>query len=161
MEMQTTPPVTPDFNPFRTWGLWGVVIGGFALILVFIQIFGPMMEPKPPAGVQIGEIAGDMARSAWGSFFGLEAAAAEPEPVSYKMYLAFVAPILGVISVLLAMISGLMGENWRFAAYGTSLGAAAVLFHFFWWIAILVCGVILLVAIIENLGSFFTFGFFD
>ena len=158
-QIDPTTPAPP--NPFRTWGLWAVTLGGLAVCLVFFQIFGPMMEPKPSVGTQIGEIAGDMKRAAWKSFFGLSNEVAEPEPVQNTFYLALAAPVMGVIAIVLAMVSGVMGENWRFAAYGTSLGAAAVLFHFFWWIALLVCGVILLVAIIENLGSFFSFGFFD
>lgn len=161
MDSQTTPPTSPEISPFRTWGLWAVLLGGFAVILVLYQIFGPMTEPKPSVGTQIGEIAGDMKRAAWRSFFGLSNEVAEPERVSMMVHLALVAPILGVVAILLSVISGVRGENWRFAAYGTGLGAAAVVFHFFWWVALLVCGVLLLVAIIENLGDFFTFSLWD
>lgn len=141
----------------KTWGFWAVVIGAIALVLVFVQIFGPMMDPKPSVGTQIGEIAGDIKRSAWRSFFGLSNATAEPEPVSSVIYLALVAPVLGVLAIVLSLISGVLRENWRYRVYGTGLGAAAVLFHFFWWMALLVAGVLILVAIIENLGDIFSF----
>lgn len=36
-------------------------------------------------------------------------------------------------------------------------GVAAVVFHFFRWVAILVAGVVLLVTIIENIGDIFSF----
>ena len=158
MEQQTTPPLP---NPLRTWGLWAVGLAALSLGLVFYQIFAPMMEPKPSAGTQIGQIAGDMSRAAWRSFFGLEAEVAEPEAVSSFAYLAVAAPIMGVVAIVLSLISGIRGENYHFAMYGTGMGAAAILFHFFWWVALLICGVMLLIAIIENLGSIFSFGLWD
>lgn len=59
------------------------------------------------------------------------------------------------------MLSGILRENWHHAVYGTGLGLTAVLFYFFWWVALLICEVMLLIAIIENLGSFFSFGLWD
>ena len=149
---------TEDQSPFRTWGFWGVALGAASLILVFIQIFGPMTEPAPSVGAQIGEIAGDMKRAAWKSFFGLKEEAPVEEATSYKMYLALAAPIIGVVAIVLSLISGVLRENWRYALYGTGLGASAILFHFFWWVAILIAAVIILGSIIENLGDFFSFG---
>ena len=158
MTMPATDPTPPSFNLFRTWGLWAVVLGALSLIVVMYQIFAPLSEPSPSVGTQIGEIAGDMKRAAWRSFFGMSNEVAEPAPVKSAVYLLYVAPVMGVVAIVLALISRIMGENWHFAAYGTGLGAAAVLFHFFWWMALLICGVLLLVAIIENLGDFFSFG---
>lgn len=146
-----------DESPFRRWGFWGVILGAAALILVFIQIFGPMLDPAPSAGAQIGEIAGDIKRAAWRSFFGLAPDAPEPQEAPFSIYLAMAAPIIGVIAVVLSLISGVMRENWRYAAYGTGLGASAILFHFFWWVALLFAAVLIIVAIIENIGEIFSF----
>lgn len=145
-------------GPLRRWGFWAVMVGATALVLVFIQIFGPTLEPKPSAGVQIGEIAGEIKRSAWRSFFGLSNETATPEPVSATNYLALAAPVLGVIAIVLSLISGVLRENWRYPVYATGLGASAILFHFFWWMALLVAGVLLLAVIIENIGDIFSFG---
>ncbi|MFK7834596.1 MAG: hypothetical protein AB8B60_00115 [Sulfitobacter sp.] len=120
-----------------------------------------MFETKPSAGAQIGEIAGEIKRSAWRTLLGLPKPAPEPVSPSLWVYTAMAAPILGVAAILLSVISGVMRENWRFAVYGTSLGVAAVVFQFFWWVAILIAGVVLLVTIIENMGGIFGFGFFD
>ncbi|MEM7173561.1 MAG: hypothetical protein AAF530_25595 [Pseudomonadota bacterium] len=147
-----------DDGPFKKWGFWAVIVGAVALILVFIQIGAPMMEPKPSVGTQIGEIAGEIKRSAWRSFLGLSGGNIEPEPVSATSYLTLTAPILGVVAIVLALISGLLRENWRYPVYATGLGASAILFHFFWWIALLFAGVLILVAIIENIGDIFNFG---
>ena len=153
------PPETPsDPNPFRLWGTWAVILGGVALLLVLIQIFGPSFEPKPSAGQQIGEIAGEMKRAAWRSFLGLKQPEAEPVPASVLDYLALAGPVLGLGAILLSIVSGFRREGWRLPAYGTALGASAILFQLFWWVALLIAGVIILVAIIENLGDFFSFG---
>jgi hypothetical protein len=142
---------------FRKIGFWAVLAGALAVILVFAQIVGPTLEPTPSVASQIGEIAGDIKRSAWRSFLGLP----KPEPVVEAVpvwrYLAFAGPILGVVALVLSLVSGVMRENWRYPVYGASLGAAAIVFQFVWWIAILVAGAMLLVAIIENIGDIFSF----
>ena len=150
---------TAEHNPFQTWGLWAVITGATALMLVFLQIGGPMLEPQPSVGTQIGEIAGDIRRSAWRSFFGIETPVAEPEPVGVWPYVALAAPVLGIVAIVLSLISAVRRENWHYPFYGVGLGTAAIVFHFFWWVAALMAGVFLLVAIIENMGDIFG-GFF-
>ncbi len=145
-------------GPLRRWGFWAVLFGATSLILVIFQVFGPTLEPQPSVGTQIGEIAGEIKRSAWRSFFGLSTETAAPEPASAMDYLAVAAPILGVVAIVLSLISGIRRENWRYPAYATGLGASAIIFHFFWWAALLLAGVLLLVAIIENIGDIFSFG---
>ncbi|MEL7026245.1 MAG: hypothetical protein AAGO57_03305 [Pseudomonadota bacterium] len=154
----SVPGTEPVF--LNKWGFWGVIAGAVGLLTVFIQIGLPMMEPQPSVGTQIGEIAGDIRRAAWDSFLGRETAA--PEPVAPKLtdYLIYVAPLLGILAVVLSLISGIRGENKRFALYGGSLGAAAIVFHFFWWAMLLVLGTLLLISIIENIGDIFGGGLF-
>ena len=147
-------------NPFGAWGFWGVLAGALALMLVFLQIVGPTLEPQPSAGDQIGEIAGDIARSAWQSFRGEYVAEPEPAEASVWIALGLAAPILGVIAIVLSMISAIRRENWHYPFYGSGLGAAAIVFYFVWWIALLFAGVLMLVAILENIGSIFGGGLF-
>ncbi|MHA3979619.1 hypothetical protein ACW9UR_18245 [Halovulum sp. GXIMD14794] len=144
-------------HPFRNWGAWAVLTGALALTLVFAQMVGPSLQPGPSAATQVGEIAGEIKRSAWRSFFGLENPKPEPEPVAIWTYLAFAAPILGIIAVVLSLVSGVLRENWRYSVYGACLGVAAILFQYLWWLALLIAGVLLLVAIIENIGEIFSF----
>jgi hypothetical protein len=134
-----------------------VLFGALALALVFFQIAAPSFEPRPSAGAQIGEIAGEIKRSAWRTFLGLPKPEAKAQTVSLSYYLAVAAPILGIVAIVLSLISGVLRENWRYAAYGVSLGAAAIVFQFFWWLALIVVAVIVLVAIIENIGDIFSF----
>ena len=128
-----------------------------ALILVFVQIIGPTFETRPSVAQQVGEIAGEIRRNAWRSFFGLPRPEPEVSAVPVWTYPAIATPVLGVCAILLSLISGLRHENRRYVVYGTSLGAAAMLFHFFWWVTLLIAGVAILVAIIENIGDIFSF----
>ncbi len=152
--------VQSDLNITRRWGFWGVLVGAIGLGMVFWNIAAPMMEPSPSIGSQIGEIAGDMRRAAWRSFFGLEAEAPAEVATPWTAYLAILAPGLGLLAIVLSVISGVKGENRRFVLYGTGLGASAIVFHFFWLVALLVVGMMLLIAVVENIGDIFGGGLF-
>ena len=127
------------------------------MLLVFVQIGGPMFETRPSAATQIGEIAGEIKRSAWRSFFGLPTPEAETRSVPVWSYVAMATPVMGIVAIVLSLISGVLRENWRYPTYGTGLGVAAIVFHYLWWVALLVAGMFLLVAIIENIGDIFSF----
>ena len=157
METQahTPSPVPPHI--FKLWGVCAVVIGALALIVVLVQIFGPSTSPEPSVATSIGEIAGEIKRSAWRSFFGLAQPEPEVVPTTLKDWLPLAGPALGIVAVLLSLVSGLKHENWRLPAYGAGLGASAIVFYTLWWVALLVLGAMILVAIIENIGDIFSF----
>ncbi|MEQ8305764.1 MAG: hypothetical protein RIA09_04315 [Hoeflea sp.] len=145
----------PEF--FRKWGFWAVIAGAAALMLVFVQIAGPGFEPKPSVATQVGEIAGEIKRSAWRTFLGMPKEPAQPEvSASLSTYAVFAGPALGLVAIVLSLFSGIARENRKYAAYGVSLGCTAVLFHFFWWLALLFAGVALMIAIINNIGDIFS-----
>jgi hypothetical protein len=146
-------PPGPEPHPFHTFGLWAVVAGGLGLIAVFVHMVYPNLQPAPTVGTQVGEIAGDMARSAWQSFRGIDPPAPVEEPVDLWHYLAIVGPTFGVVALILSLVSGLRRENWHYPAYGAGLGIAAITFQFIWLVAMLIMGVMLLVAIVENIGG--------
>ena len=152
-------PNSPDPSPFprlvRSWGAWAVLFGAIGLMLVMAQIIGPSFQDQPSAATQIGEMAGEMRRAAWRSFLGLEQPAPEPTPTPIWTYLAGVAPVLGCVAIILSLVSALKRENWRLPTYGAGLGVAAIVFQFVWWVVLLVAGVLLLIAIIENIGDIF------
>lgn len=155
--MTPQPPTPLAPSPFRHVGFWALVAAALGLLIVLIGIGLPMMDPKPSVGTQIGEIAGEMRRAAWRGFFGL--AAPEPEPVptgtQWQSILAMFGPALGALAVILGVVSGVKGENWRYAAYAGTLGIMAIVFQFFWWVALLITGVIIIVAILDNIGDIF------
>lgn len=139
----------------RQWGFWAVLAGAVSMVLVLAQIVGPSLEPGPSAASRIGEMAGEIRRSAWRALLGLPRETSQEVSVSLWSYLAVAAPLSGVVAVVLSVISGVLRENWRYRVYATGLGVAAITFQFFWWVALLVAGVVLLVAIIENMSDIF------
>jgi len=157
--MEIWPEIAPSrrLSPLRKTGFWAVLIGASAIVLVFLQIVGPALEPQPSAASQIGEIAGEIKRSAWRTLLGLPKPQPIMEPATIWSYLAVVAPILGAIGLVLSLLSGVRRENWRYAVFGASLSAAALVFQFVWWVILLVLGVLFLIAIIENIGDIFSF----
>lgn len=146
---------SPDFKFLKTWGFWAVSTGALGLILVFAQIVGPMSTPQPSAGTQIGEIAGDISRAAWRSFFGMEPEEAAPVDPPIWLYVGFAGSILGVMAIVLSLISAILREHWHYPAYGLGFGVAAVVFQFVWWLAVIFMAMALLVAIVENIGDIF------
>lgn len=47
-----------------SWGLWAIICGAVAMTLVFVQMQLLTGQETTPIGQQIGEIAGDIKRSA-------------------------------------------------------------------------------------------------
>lgn len=146
-----------------SWGLWAIICGAVAIALVFVQIqLLSGTSEAVPIGQQIGEIAGDIKRSAWRSFLGLAPPEPEPVPISRReqvfdvIYTAI--PVIGCLAIVLAAVSLLKRENWRLGFYGVALGGGAILFQYLWWMAILILGFILLIKIVENIGDIFSFG---
>ncbi len=138
------------------WGFWALCTGALALMLVFLQIAGPMLEPQQSVGSQIGEIAGDMKRAAWRSFFGLEPDAEQLVRPSLWHYFAVVAPMFGIVAIALSVISKVKKEHRQFPIYATGFGVTAILFQYLWWLALLVAGIMLIISVIQNLGDFFS-----
>jgi hypothetical protein len=159
----THAPTLPDLA--RTWGFWGIVLGTLGVLCVFLPIAIEQATPEPAgsAAAKIGEIAGEMKRAAWRSFFGLSQPEIAPPPPPSMMarslgMMGIAAPVLGALAILLSMVSFVTRENRTLATYAVCLGGGALLAQFLWWALLLVCGIILLVTIIQNLGEFFSFG---
>jgi hypothetical protein len=67
-------------------------------------------------------------------------------------------PAMGVFAILLAIIGAVHRESGRLVAYGLVLGTAAILLQIFFWVLMLICGVILLVEVLRNLDSIMSLG---
>lgn len=135
------------------WGMLAIGTGALALVLAMLVIFAGPFAPQQSVGTTIGDIAGDIVSAARRSVQGLEQPAPAPRGWDIDRILATLAPILGVGAVVLAVLSAVTREPWRLASYGAALGGAAIVVQVIWWVALLICGIVLLVAIIENLGG--------
>ena len=135
------------------WGHFAIGTGALALALAVLHVFGGPFTPQPSVGTTVGEIAGEMRAAA------LRAVSGEPQPApvprgwDIDRILMLAAPLFGVVAIVLSMVSALRREGLRLAGYGAALGVGAFVFQLIWWIAALIAGVILLVAIVENIGD--------
>lgn len=156
--MDDTQHPSPLFE--NRWGLVATVCGAIALCLVFAQMQLIMGQETASIGQQIGEIAGDIKRSAMRSLQGLPPPEPAPIPLSQRLSEIFfvAAPIAAGIAFVISAVSFVKREHPRLGIYGIVLAGSAILFQFVWWMAILVLGCLLLVKIVENIGDIFSFG---
>lgn len=135
---------------------WAYAAAGFgiaALAVAVLTVFGGPFTPQPSVGQTIGEIAGDMRASALRAVRGEEQPPPVPQPWDIDRILMITAPLLAVGAIALSLVSAIRREGLKLASYGAILGTSAIVFQFVWWIALLICGMILLVSIMENLGD--------
>ena len=148
---------TPD-QPIP-FSLAAIALGGAGLVIALLVVFAGPFTPQPDIGTQIGEIAGNMRAAAWRSFFGLE----QPETTIVQpqwdtdRILMVAAPAVGVLGILAAIIAFIRREPRRFAAYGLAVSVCAVFVQALLAIVLIIAGVMLLIAIIQNLDSIFGF----
>lgn len=135
------------------WGYAAVVFGVAALAIAMLTVFGGPFSPQPSVGQTIGEIAGDMRASALRAVRGEEQPPPVPQPWDIDRVLMVTAPLLAVGAIALSLVSAIRREGLKLASYGAVLGVSAIVFQFVWWIALLICGMILLVSIMENFGD--------
>jgi hypothetical protein len=135
------------------WGHFAIGAGALALSLAVLHVFGGPFAPQPSVGTTVGEIAGEMRAAALRAVNGEPQPAPVPRGWDIDRVLLVAAPLLGVLAIVLSMVAALRREGLRLAGYGAALGIGAILFQLVWWIAALIAGVILLVAIVENIGD--------
>lgn len=135
------------------WGHVAMGTGAFALALAMLHMFGGPFAPQSSVGTTVGEIAGEMRAAALRAVSGAAQPAPEPRGWDIDRILMLAAPLFGVLAVVLSMVAALRREELRLAGYGAALGVGAIVFQLVWWIAALIAGVIVLVAIIENIGD--------
>jgi hypothetical protein len=135
------------------WGHVAMGTGALALALAMLHVFGGPFAPQPSVGISVGEIAGEMRAAALRAVNGEPQPAPVPRGWDADRILALAGPLVGVLAILLSMVATLRRDGLRLAGYGAALGVGAIVFQMVWWIALLIAGTILLVAIIQNIGE--------
>ena len=132
------------------WGAASVLIGGIALIVSSLVIFAGPFAPQQSVGTSIGQIIGEISLSAMNTVRG----AAAPDPVAtawdIDRILMITGPVLAVLGFFTAVIAYFRDPKSRLPTYGTALGAAAITLQFFWMLALIIIGGMILIAIITE-----------
>ena len=142
-------------TPPAKFGLAGVMLGIASIIVILIQ-FSAVFEPQEKSsGMVIGEIAADIKQSAARALTGKPA----PDPVAprrdYRQFMTIAALCVAGLAAVLGSIGLYRNEPHRLSYMAVGLGISAFVMQYVFWLAILICGVALLISIIGNLDSIF------
>lgn len=135
------------------FGLLTLILGALALLTAAVVIYAGPFGPQQEIGVSIGEIAGDIAKSAWREMRNLPHPEATAAPLSIDDYLQMAVAALGVLALVAGILAIVRHEPWRPVAGGLTLAGLALALQFVFWVVAVIVGVVLLVAIISNLGE--------
>ncbi len=137
-----------------TFGLIGFILGLIALTLVAIQVSAIMDPPKQSAATSIGEIAAEIRDSAKRAISGEEAPAAAPQnDFSITQIMTVVGSVLGGLAAILGAVSLFRQEQRTLGLFAIGFGTGAIIMQYVFWLAVIICGALLLISIISNLDG--------
>ncbi|MDX5361475.1 MAG: hypothetical protein LPL00_08550 [Alphaproteobacteria bacterium] len=138
-----------------TVGWLGFATGAAALIATLVVFWAGPFAPHPPAGVTIGELAAEIARSAARSVAGQP----QPEPVARALdiddYLEIGVGVLAGLAIVLGVAALIRHERRAAAVSGIALGGLAVGIQLFTYTVMLIAGALVLSAIVYALRDAF------
>jgi len=140
-------------SPRPVWGLCGVIAGLIAVALVTISLSAVFEKSKPTVATQIGEMAAEIRKAATRSMLGVE----QPEPETPAMTVATLVTIAIPVLAALAAISGAIGlfrrEPKTLPLLAMGFGTSAFVMQYLFLMALMIGGVFILVAIINNIDG--------
>ncbi len=145
---------TTEVQPAK-FGLLGFMLGVVSLVVILIQLSVFFEPQEKSAGVTIGEIAAEIKQSAARALSGEPAPAPEPLPQDNTRVITIAALCAAAIGVVLGGIGLYRNEPHRLSYMAVGLGIAAFVMQYVFWLAVLICGVALIISIIDNLGDIF------
>ncbi len=139
--------------PRAHWGLVAFCFGVFALLSAAILTSGLMTpEPEMSIGTTIGEIAMDIRNAATGN----ATKAMTPQDTSDTIwFLMIVTPILAALAAVIGGISLFRHEPAALSKMAIAMGIGAFVMQYAFWLALLICGTVLLISIVSNMGGIF------
>ena len=135
------------------FGLVGFLLGVASCVFILIQLPAFFEPSEKTSGSVIGEIAADIKLSAARALTGEPAPAPTPAPQDYGQVLTIAALCVAAVAVMLGGIGLYRNEPHRLPYLAVGIGISAIVMQFVFWLAILICGVALLISIIGNLDS--------
>lgn len=137
------------------YGLIGFLLGIASLIVILNQL-STFFEPQAQStGSVIGEIAADIKQSAARALSGEPAPKPTPPPQDFGQLATIVALCAAGLAVMLGNVGLYRNEPHRLSYLAVGIGLSAFVMQYVFWLAILICGIALLISIVENLGSIF------
>jgi len=142
--------------PAATLGWLGFATGAAALILTLVVFWAGPFAPQQAAGVSLGELAADIAKSAARSVAGQPQPGPVAQPRTIDDYLEIGVALLAGVAIILGVASFVRHERKRAALSGIALGGLAVGIQIFAWSIMLIVGALVIFGITAALRD--TFG---
>ena len=137
------------------FGLVGFILGIASIVVVLIQLSAFFEPQAKSSGTVIGEIAADIRQSAARALSGDPAPEPTPLPRDFSRMITIAALCAAGIAVVLGAIGLYRNEPHRLSYMAVGVGFSAFVMQYVFWLAILICGVALLISIVGNLDSIF------
>lgn len=142
-------------TPKATFGWLGFVTGAAALILTIGVFWAGPFAPQQSAGISLGELAAEIAKSAARSVAGQP----QPAPVAPARgiddYLEIGTGLLAGLAIVIGLASLIRNERKAAAVSGIALGGLAVGFQLFTWTIMMIVGGLVIATIIYALRDAF------
>lgn len=135
------------------FGTAGIVLGALALIAALVAAYAGPFGPQQELGVALGEIAGDAIKSTIREVFNRPQPEAELRGFSIDDGIAIAIVVAGVVSILLGIVAAIRGERRAAIVGAAGLGIAALVFQFLAWVALVIAGAILILAVMTLIGA--------
>ena len=140
-------------------GWSGFAAGAAALILTLVLFWAGPFAPQQSAGVSIGELAAEIAKSAARSVAGQPQPGPVAIPRTIDDYLEIAVAVLAGLAVVLGVASLIRHEHKRAALSGVGLGVAAIGIQLFAYAIMMIAGVVVIASTIyamrDTLGDIF------
>lgn len=135
------------------FGLAGFMLGVASLVVILVQLSAIFEPQEKSSGTIIGEIAAEIKQSAARVLAGEPAPKPTPPSQDYGQLITIAALILAGCAVVLGGIGLYRNEPHRLSYLAVGIGISALVLQYVFWLAILICGIAVLISIIGNLDS--------
>lgn len=133
------------------FGLIGFLLGGVRLVAIVIQLSAFSEPQEQTSGVVIREIAAEIKQSAARVLAGETDQARSAPALGYSRCITILALGIAGFVVVLGAIGLYRNEPYRLPYLAIGMGSSAVVIQYVFWLAVLICGVVLLISILDNL----------
>lgn len=127
------------------FGLIGFMLGVASILVILIQLSAFFEPQEKSTGTVIGEIAAEIKLSASRALSGEPAPEPTPPPQDYNRLITIAALCVAGVAIALGGMGLYRNEPHRLPYLAVGLGVSAFVMLFVFWLAIVICAVVLLV----------------
>jgi len=150
---------TTGFEQRPVLGVIGFGFGAIALLAVLVHFWVGPLAPQQQTGVSIGELAGEIAKSAARKMAGMEQPAPATSPWDMDRYLKLATAVMAGLAAVFGVAGFVCKERTRPAKAALFFAATAITFQLFTWAVLMLVGVLIIHVILSNLSLSSILGF--